>query len=163
MQFSFRCCLWWFITLGPWSFSNDIILKNPFFITSDNSFQKRIEFIAFKMQITSVHAFCSMNFFQFMWSPNIKFFNESKTFYMTVDCWFWYFKHFFNHSHSYMTIRLWHLFGHHITKELRSVYFKPKWRNMLLKVLAIASFNISSLFWYTEKKNCWINRYHLLE
>ena len=40
MQFSFRCCLWWFITLGPWSFSNDVILNNPFFITSENSFQK---------------------------------------------------------------------------------------------------------------------------
>ena len=40
--------------------------------------QKRIEFIAFKMQITSV-------------DPNIKFFNESMTFYMTGNCWFWYF------------------------------------------------------------------------
>ena len=68
-----------------------IFLNNPFFITSDNSFQKRIEFIAFKMPITSVDAFCSINFFQFMWNPNIKFLNESKTFYMTVDCWFWYF------------------------------------------------------------------------
>ena len=39
MQFSFRCCLWLFITLGPWSSSND--LTNPFFITSDHSFQKK--------------------------------------------------------------------------------------------------------------------------
>ena len=31
-----------------------VILNNPFFIISDNSFKKRIEFIAFKMQITSV-------------------------------------------------------------------------------------------------------------
>ena len=40
MQFSFRCYLRWFITLGPWSFSNDVIVNNPFLITSDNSFQK---------------------------------------------------------------------------------------------------------------------------
>ena len=40
MQFSFRCCLWWFITLGTWSFLNDVILNNPFFITIDNSFKK---------------------------------------------------------------------------------------------------------------------------
>ena len=41
MQFSFRCYLWWFITLGPWSFSNDVIVYNPFFITSDDSFKKK--------------------------------------------------------------------------------------------------------------------------
>ena len=82
MQFSFRCCLWWFIMLEPRSFSNDVIVNNPFFITSDNSFQRRTEFIAFMMQITSVDAFCWMNFFQFMWNPNIKFFNESKMLYM---------------------------------------------------------------------------------
>ena len=58
MQFSFWCCLWWLITLGPWSFSNDVIVSNPFFITSDNSFSKRIQFIAFETQITSVDAFC---------------------------------------------------------------------------------------------------------
>ena len=58
MQFSFQCCLWWFITLWPSSFSNDVTLNNTFLITSDNSFQIRIEFIAFKMQITSVDAFC---------------------------------------------------------------------------------------------------------
>ena len=58
MQFSFRCCLWWFITLKPSSFSNDVIVNNSFFIISDNSFQKRIEFIAFKMKITSVDTFC---------------------------------------------------------------------------------------------------------
>ena len=46
MPFSFRCCLWWFITLGPRSFSNHVMINNPFFITSDNSVQKRIEFIA---------------------------------------------------------------------------------------------------------------------
>ena len=63
MQLSFRCCLWWFITLGRWSFSNEVIVKNQFFITSDNSFQKSIAFIAFKVQITSVVAFCWMNFF----------------------------------------------------------------------------------------------------
>ena len=49
MQFSFRCCVWWFITLGPWSFPSDVIAINPFLITSDNSFQKIIEFIAFNM------------------------------------------------------------------------------------------------------------------
>ena len=84
MQFSFRCCLWLFITFGPWSFSNEVIVNNPFFIISDNLFQKRIEI---------------------MWNPNIKFFNEYKTLYMTVDCWLWYFWHFFNLLHSYMTIR----------------------------------------------------------
>ena len=45
IPFNFRCCLWWSIKLGPWSFSNDVIVSNPFFITSDNSFKKRIEFI----------------------------------------------------------------------------------------------------------------------
>ena len=75
-QFSFRYCLWWFITLGPRSFSNDVIINNLFFITSDDSFQKKIEFIAFKMQITSFDAFCQINFFQFTLNPNIKFFNE---------------------------------------------------------------------------------------
>ena len=40
MRFSFRSCLWWFIKLGPWSFSNDVILNNPFFITNDNLFKK---------------------------------------------------------------------------------------------------------------------------
>ena len=63
MQLSFLFCLWWFITLGPWSFPNDVILNNQFFINSANSFKKSIEFIAFKMQITSVDAFCWMNFF----------------------------------------------------------------------------------------------------
>ena len=43
MQFSFWFCLWWFITLGPWSFSDDIIVNNTLLTTSDNSFQKRIE------------------------------------------------------------------------------------------------------------------------
>ena len=37
-------------------FSYDVIMKNLFFITSDNSFKKRIEFIAFSTQITSVDA-----------------------------------------------------------------------------------------------------------
>ena len=73
MQFSFRCCLWWFITLGPWSFSNDVIVNSLCFITSDNSFQKRIVFTAFKIQTTSIDAFCWMNYFQLMWNPNIKF------------------------------------------------------------------------------------------
>ena len=58
VQFTFRRCLWWFITLGLWSFSKNVIVNNPFFITSDNSFKKKIEFIAFKMKITSVDAFC---------------------------------------------------------------------------------------------------------
>ena len=50
MQFSFRCCLWWFITLGPWSFSNDVILNNPFFITS---FIEWISFNSYGIQISS--------------------------------------------------------------------------------------------------------------
>ena len=33
-KFSFRCCLWWLMTLGPWSFSNEVILNNLFFINS---------------------------------------------------------------------------------------------------------------------------------
>ena len=81
MQFSFRCCLWRFIALGPWSFSNDVIVKNTFSIISDNSFQKRMEFIAFKIKITSVDASCLINFFHFIWNRNTKFFNESKTLY----------------------------------------------------------------------------------
>ena len=40
MQFIFQCCLWWFIALRPWSISNDVILNNPFFITSDICFKK---------------------------------------------------------------------------------------------------------------------------
>ena len=28
MQCSFRSCMWWFFTLGPWSFSNFVILNN---------------------------------------------------------------------------------------------------------------------------------------
>jgi len=38
--------------------SVDVIMNNPFFITSNDSFQKMLDFIAFEMQIADVDAFC---------------------------------------------------------------------------------------------------------
>ena len=78
------CFLWWFIMLGPWSFSNDAIVNNPFFITSDNSFQKRIEFIAFKMQITSVDAFLHSHHIRYWFYVK----NDFQNFHQILTFWY---------------------------------------------------------------------------
>ena len=114
VQFSFRCSLWWFIRLGSWLFSNDVVVNNSFFITTDNSVSKRIELIACNIQITSINAFFKMHFFQFMWTPNIKYYKELKTLHMTINCWFWNVQHLFNFLQlNDDPIRLWLWFSHH--------------------------------------------------
>lgn len=44
-------------------FSINVIVEDPFFIASDNSFQKRIYYIMFEIRITNIHSFRVMCFF----------------------------------------------------------------------------------------------------
>ena len=53
-----------FISLFPWSFSNDILVLYPFFIARYNSLNKWLDFIALRQRIVdfkSVHLFFTFN------------------------------------------------------------------------------------------------------
>ena len=63
MQLSFWYGLCWIIMLGPWYFSINVIVDNPFFIVSDNSFQNGS--IALRLKCVSQILICCVRWISF--------------------------------------------------------------------------------------------------
>jgi len=59
------------------SFSADIVINNPFFVTRDHTLQEWIVFFAFDELIADAHAIRQMNFFQLMRYSNIELLYEA--------------------------------------------------------------------------------------
>ena len=78
MNIGFWCRLCRFISLPPWSFSNDVIVNNPFFIARYDSLRFRFRFVSFQQWIANGNLFGELNFVQFVRNPNIELINVKK-------------------------------------------------------------------------------------
>ena len=62
----------WFIALFPRLLACNVIIQNPFLVTSDHILQKRVVFFIVKKGMPDAQKLHPMDFLQLMRNPNLK-------------------------------------------------------------------------------------------